>query len=285
MKTLPFPKEFLTSFLELTLKYNIFEFNSELFLQQIGTAMGIRPAPSYANLFMAKIDKLAQKLASMFGEGIHPIKMWKRFLDDIFLIWTGTLENLHKFIEDLNKIHPTIKFTMNHTKNENENNCNCPPCPSTPFLYTTASVKDNKVILDLYKKPTDRCQYLLTSSCHPAHVTDNIPFSLAYRIVRICTESGSREIRLSELKELLVSRNYRPSLVDTAIEKATKIPRNIAISKSPVVQKQSSRPVLAITYDPRLPCIPQILKKHWRTMVKVDPHLAEIFPLPPLTAY
>ena len=78
-RSLPFPKEFLTSLLELTLKYNIFEFNSELYLQLIGTAMGIRPAPSYANLFMAKIDKVAQDLASMSGDGIQPISMWKRF--------------------------------------------------------------------------------------------------------------------------------------------------------------------------------------------------------------
>ena len=48
-------------------------------------------------------------------------------------------------------------------------------------------------------------------------------------------------------------------------------------------QKKTSRPVLAITFDPRLPCIPQILKRHWRTMAKADPHSAEIFPLPPLT--
>ena len=63
------------------------------------------------------------------------------------------------------------------------------------------------------------------------------------------------------------------------------IHRHIAIRKSPVIEKRSSRPVLAITYEPRLPCIPQILKKHWRTMVTVDPHLAELFNLPPLTAY
>ena len=133
------------------------------------------------------------------------------------------------------------------------------------------------------KKPTDRCQYLLTSSCHPAHVTENIPFSLAYRIVRICSKSETRDIRLGE--DLLLSRSHRPSLIDAAIEKAKKIQRDLPIKKSPVIQKQTSRPVLAITYDPRLPCIPQILKKDWRTMVAVDPHLAEIFPLPPLTAY
>ena len=114
---------------------------------------------------------------------------------DIFIIWTGTLEKLHQFLDDLNMIYPTIKFTMNHTKKENENICECPPCDSIPFLDTSTNVKENKIVLDLYKKPTDRCQYLLTSSCHPAHVTQNIPFSLAYRIVRICSEPESRVLQ------------------------------------------------------------------------------------------
>ena len=97
--------------------------------------------------------------------------------------------------------------------------------------------------------------------------------------MRICSKSETRDIRLGELKDLLLSRSYRPSLIDASIEKAKQITRDLAINKSPVIQKQTSMPVLNITYDPRLPCIPQILKKHWRTMVAVDPHLAEIFPL------
>ena len=47
---------------------------------------------------------------------------------------------------------------------------------------------------------TDRNQYLLTSSCHPTSVTNNIPFSLALRLVRICSEVESRDKGLMELK-------------------------------------------------------------------------------------
>ena len=49
---------------------------------------------------------------------------------------------------------------------------------------------------------TDRNQYLLTSSCHPASVTNNIPFSLALRLVRICSEVESRDKGLMELKQI-----------------------------------------------------------------------------------
>ena len=86
--------------------------------------------------------------------------------------------------------------------------------------------------------------------------------------------------RPAELKELLISRNYKNVLVGAAIEKARQIPRSLAIERVSRIQNKPSRPVLAITFDPRLPCIPQILKKHWRTMVKTDPHLAETFPIP-----
>ena len=38
-------------------------------------------------------------------------------------------------------------------------------------------------------------------------------------------------------------------------------------------------------YDPKLPALPSIVKKHWRTMVGNDAQLKEVFPLPPLVAY
>ena len=80
------PTEFIVRLLEVVLKHNIFEFNSDLFIQLIGTAMGSRPAPSYANLFMAnKIDPAILKLASEIIESeSNPIDLFKRFLDDIF---------------------------------------------------------------------------------------------------------------------------------------------------------------------------------------------------------
>ena len=30
--------------------------------------------------------------------------LWKRFIDDIFFIWTNSKENLNKFLEELKKI-------------------------------------------------------------------------------------------------------------------------------------------------------------------------------------
>ena len=281
--------EFLIRLIELVLKHNIFEFNNQLFQQLIGTAMGTKCAPNYSNIFMAKkIDPEILRIAINHGDGTFPIRMFKRFLDDIIMIWCGSVERLHEFIKEINTINPSIQFTLSHTFLPSDMvthipGCQCERISSLPFLDTSLSIQDGKITADLYRKPTDKNQYLLTSSCHPAHVTNNIPFSLALRIVRICTNQDTRDIRLEELKNLLLSRGYKSGVVNGAMEKAKSISRKEALKK--VKKEQQQRPVFVVQYDPRLPSITDIARRHWRSMVSRDPNLQEVFPDPPLVAY
>ena len=135
---------------------------------------------------------------------------------------------------EMNKIHPILKFTMTHTSNFNENieeSCNCEMKYSIAFLDTSCSIENRKIEIDLYCKETDRNQYLMPESCHPKTTTKNIQFSLALRIVRICTKPNQRDVRLNDLKTLLLQRKYSEYLVDNCIEKAKNIPREKAIKK------------------------------------------------------
>ena len=40
------------------------------------------------------------------------IKIWKRYVDDILLIWSGTDRQLDKLLIDINKVNEDIKFTI-----------------------------------------------------------------------------------------------------------------------------------------------------------------------------
>ena len=80
------PTDFIVKLLELLTKWNIFEFNGELYQQLEGTAMGQTHAPDYADIFMAVIDKLILEAAASHGEGVFPIRLMKRFLDDLFRV-------------------------------------------------------------------------------------------------------------------------------------------------------------------------------------------------------
>ena len=52
------PTEYLIKLLRLVMECNIFKFNEEFWIQLIGTSMGTRVAPTYANIFMGKLEKL-----------------------------------------------------------------------------------------------------------------------------------------------------------------------------------------------------------------------------------
>ena len=84
--------------LELILTKNIFEFDNKLYIQNIGTAMGSKPAPDYANIFMSFIDKKIAEIAkNNFG-----VKFYKRFLDDIIIVFKGSMQQLHSFLNKIN---------------------------------------------------------------------------------------------------------------------------------------------------------------------------------------
>ena len=109
-----------------------------LWRQTIGVAMGIHPAPSFANLYLARrLDKYTTELGYKYGEnGKSAFVIFKRFLDDILKIFKGTTKQLHKLFEDMNKIHPTLKFTLDHTTPETEaaeDNCGCEKRKQFPF--------------------------------------------------------------------------------------------------------------------------------------------------------
>ena len=70
---------------EIVLSSNIFEFNNNLYRQEIGTAMGTSSAPTYANILMGEIDEKLKNLALSLTVS-NPISLYNRFIDDIFTI-------------------------------------------------------------------------------------------------------------------------------------------------------------------------------------------------------
>ena len=145
------------------------------------------------------------------------------------------------------------------------------------------SVRNGQILTDLFKKPTAVNQYLLPSSCHPFHITNNIPFSLAYRILRICSSNDDFKHHLESLRQDLIARNYHPKVIEDAFEKVCKISRKEALKK--VERKKNDREVLAVTFHPALPSITKVVRKHWEVMVDRSNRMKRCFTKPSLVAY
>ena len=102
----------INTLLNFVLNYNCFNFGDLFFLQVHGIAMGTKLAPNYANLFMTDFET-----KHVFSYFLQP-NYYRRFIDDIFLIWDHSPQELNDFINHLNTVHSTIKFTKSISDNE-----------------------------------------------------------------------------------------------------------------------------------------------------------------------
>ena len=100
--------------LELCLTCNNSIFNNENYLEIDGAAQGPQMSCSYADIDMAVFDKEALEYH------LSPTT-WKRFRDDVFVLWPHGRESLVLFLDYINTLDPTekIKLTMEVTETGN----------------------------------------------------------------------------------------------------------------------------------------------------------------------
>lgn len=258
------PTECLIQLLELVLKHNNFTFNGEHYLQINGTAMGTKMAPSYANIFMGKLEK------QLLNSSLHHPLSWFRFIDDVDMKWIESEENLKQFFDHANSIHPSIKFTHEMSTSK------------ISFLDTTTTVIDGIMSTDLYCKPTDKHQYLSPNSCHPKHCSKSIPFSQALRVKRICSTEAKTKQRLGELRCHLKQRGYNNKNISIGFNKANNISRDQLLQYRE--KKTNNRVPFVLTYHPAFKDIARTIRERWTTIEKHH-QLSKIFPEPPVMAF
>ncbi|XP_063614257.1 uncharacterized protein LOC134787425 [Penaeus indicus] len=89
-------------------------------------------------------------------------------------IFVHAKAELLEYHQELNKIHPDLKFTVEYSKME------------LPFLDTMVYMDaEGKVQTSVYHKPSNTHQYLHFQSCHPPSLKRSLPYSQALRIKRI----------------------------------------------------------------------------------------------------
>ena len=262
------------------LENNFFEFDNIIYKQLFGTSMGTIMAPQYANLFLGYLEE-KKILNTRFRKFM---KIFLRFLDDIFLVWSGSENELKSFINYLNQIHDTIKFTHTYSKKE------------VTFLDTTIykNQKTHKLQSKLYTKPTDTKTLLHYKSYHPLHTKKSIIYSQAIRYRMIITNNRILETHLKDLKKTFQKRGYPLNIINTEINKVKSMTqRQLLINTNHIKQnnyqyrnkKASKKTLPFITpYSEHSKSINTVLNKHWN-IIKEDSELCDIFPNKPFIAY
>ena len=142
------PTECFLDALKLCLECNNSVFNDHFYLQVDGTAMGPHMSCSYNDIAMYKFDLKALNYKA-------GLLCWKRFRDDVFVLWNQSLEELNKFFDFMNSIDTSgkITFTMSVANQS-----------TLEFLDLSLHINEqNKICVDVYAKPTNSASFYMLS--------------------------------------------------------------------------------------------------------------------------
>ena len=254
--------------MRLILKENSFKFNDKHYLQTHGIAMGTKIAVAFAVIFMAHIKK------QLLANSPHKPLIWKRFIDDIFSVWTLPKAEINNFVEFANSFHTTIKFR--------------PEMSSEKIVFLDTEVfKGPRFIIDkildvqTHFKPTETFQYTHFSSCNPLSVKEGFVKGEALRLLRINFKESFEFKKLQFLTRLL-ERSYPKSFAEDILAEIKFSMRNTALQNKPKTSKKIIP--FVTTFNPATPNLKKILIKHLH-LIAGNHNLAQIFKNPPMVAY
>jgi len=162
--------------------------------------MGSALSPVIANLFMTYFETEALANATLTP------KLWKRYVDDIFIIWPHGLHHLTSFLTYLNGIHKRIQFTMEVEQER-----------SLPFLDLLITRQDNgKLSYTIYRKPTHTNRYLNATSHHHPSQIQSVANSLILRSYRL-TQPATRQQEITQITRTLRQNGYKEQIIKKAL--------------------------------------------------------------------
>ena len=234
--------------LKMVLTKNNFDFNGLHYLQVGGTAMGTRLAPSYANLFMDYFER-----HYVYTHHTQPL-LWKRYIDDIFMLWQHDVQELQNFIDHLNQSVPSINFETHISDSE------------ISFLDVKVRIQNNTISTSLFTKETDTLSYLDYSSCHPVSCKKSIPYSQFLRLRRICSDDDDFVTQSEKLALSFHRAHYPDDIIQSGFDKAFEKDRDSLLNRPSNNSRTSNKDpklFLITDYHPSFRAVLDIVSNNW----------------------
>ncbi|OCT85330.1 hypothetical protein XELAEV_18023496mg [Xenopus laevis] len=222
--------------------------------------MGSNVAPSYANLFMAQYE----------DQHIYKSEFWQyilgyyRYIDDLFFLWQGDESSLVAFIDYLNNIPSTIRFTASWSKT------------AVSFLDIMITYQSGKFKTSIFRKSTDRNNLLHATSFHPPALIKALPYSQMLRVKRITSETEELGKSLTVMADRFRERGYTQEVVDQALVKVN--------TERQRRDNTKDKKVFVTKYTTASRFIKHIVQTHWHHL-QTDAILGSVCQDIPMFAY
>ena len=165
---LPLPRDDFIKLVELCVRYGVFEFDGVEYEQVEGLSMGSPLSAVLACLFMETLE------VDHYREIIGPRVVWLRYVDDILVV-IPCRTDVSALRAQLNAVHPHIQFTVEEEENE-----------SLPFLDTVITRRDSGPVFRVYRKPTNKDDFVHYFSHHRRRTKGDIVTGFFLRALRVC---------------------------------------------------------------------------------------------------
>ena len=182
--------------IKIVMRNNRMRFGDIIVQQLRGIAMGMFPAPSIANLYVA-----IHELKSILKHVGTFIFFLRHFIDDGFGVWLHDPDpevdtaNWNMFKATVNS--GGLNWTFTDRSNQ------------VDFMDMTIKIVGSKIETDLFEKPLALHLYIPTHSCHPPGVIIGIVMGNVLRIFQLCSRQVDIENHLCKFFARLLDRGYQ----------------------------------------------------------------------------
>lgn len=190
---------YLKDLMQFVCENNYMNYKDNTYRQTNGIAMGTNAAPELANFYLIKL--LDHKLISN-----QSVALYNRFLDDVFLIWTGSTTELVKQIKELATI-TGLGFKIKTSK------------VSVDYLDLKIFQQNGKIHYCTHQKALNKYGYISPKSCHPKHTFSGF---IKAELNRYATNSSKAEYYYCTKRlfyDRLLRRGYQRRFLNVIFDK------------------------------------------------------------------
>jgi ferritin len=187
--------------IEFVLHNSYFEYNDIIYHQKTGIPMGTNAAVSIANWYLAKT--IDCNLMAM-----PQISWFKRYVDDIFFIWTGSKEELILIKDVWNAAGTGLKYTEVISNNHLS-------------MLDILVMKDSfeRISYKTYQKPNNKGLYIPAKSSHTKHTLKGFIHGELIRFARTCSSEFFYNQQKYLFAKKLKARGYSNDLLKSIFSK------------------------------------------------------------------
>lgn len=190
-------------FTELILQNAFIGFKGNVYTGKVGIPTGNCVSRQVADntLHHLLFDKIKPQMTTLWDL----ITFWKRFIDDVFGIWRGTVRQFNLFVKKLNELAKPFGIQFGDQQIGR----------SVDYLDVTVYLdEEDNLQYKLFKKDTDARNYLKTTSFHPPSVFKSVVYSQMIRVISRNSQDSTCVTDLEQLKTDLEKSGHKMEKMD-----------------------------------------------------------------------